>query len=190
MIEVVSDSPGRAAETLVIKRAVVCPARFLRRRVKFDVTDILRFDRDAKGLNAAIEVFVVYGILIVIDSRRGIGDFVAHERDAIGSRSRLHLNYRRPCPSHDGRLHSLGLADRGKCEARCAANKELTVGTVVIHVALPGMRLTPRILKRIQVCRFREIRCTRIEICVQIVDINANPVRYAVMYVAGVIGRG
>ncbi len=35
-----SDSPGRAAVTLVIKRAVVCPARFLRRRVKSDVTEI------------------------------------------------------------------------------------------------------------------------------------------------------
>ena len=35
-----SDSPGRAAVTLVIKRAVVCPARFLRRRVKSDVTKI------------------------------------------------------------------------------------------------------------------------------------------------------
>ena len=71
-----SDSPGRAAVTLVIKRAVVCPARFLRRRVKSDITDSA-LHRHAKGLNAAIEIFVVYGILIVPDSRRGIGDFVA-----------------------------------------------------------------------------------------------------------------
>ena len=183
-----SDSPGHAAVTLVIKRAVVCPARFLRRRVKSDVTEIgSGAQRHAKGLNAAIEIVIVHGILIVIDSRRRTGHFVAHKRDAIVSRIRLHLIYRRPCPSHDGRLRSLGLANRGKCEARCAANKELTVGSVVIHVALPGMGLAPRVFKRIQVCRFREISCTRIERCVQIVDINANPVRYAVMYVAGVI---
>ena len=43
------------------------------------------------------------------------------------------------------------------------------------------MGLTPRILKRVQVFRFREIGCTCIERCVQIIDINANPVRYAVM---------
>ncbi len=36
---VLSDSPRRAAVTLVIKGAVVCPARFLRRRVKSDVTN-------------------------------------------------------------------------------------------------------------------------------------------------------
>ncbi len=141
-------------------------------------------------MNAAIEIVIVHGILIVIDSRRRAGHFGAHKRDAIVSRIRLHLIYRRPCPSHDGRLHSLGLANRGKCEARCAANKEFTVGSVVIHVALPGMGLTPRVFKRIQVCRFREISCTRIERCVQIVDINANPVRCAVMIVACVVGRG
>ena len=186
-----SDNPGHAAVTLVIKRAVVCPARFLRRRVKSDVTEIgSGGQRHAKGLNAAIEIVIVHGVLIVIDSRRRTGHFVAHKRDAIVSRIRLHLIYRRPCPSHDGRLHSHGRAKRGKCEVTCAGNKELTVGSVVIHVALPGMGLTPRVFKRIQVCCFREISCTRIERCVQIVDINANPVRYAVMYVAVVIGCG
>ena len=186
-----SDSPGRAAVTLVVKRAVVCPAGFLRWRVKTDVTDIgARAQRHAKGLNAAIEIFIEQGIFIVIDPRRGTGHFAAHKRDAIVSRIGLHFIYRRPCPSHDGRLHSLGLAKRGKCEVRCAANKVLTVGRVVIHVALPGMGLTPRVFKRVQVCRFRKIRRTRIEICVQIGDLNANPVRYVVKYVAVVIGRG
>jgi len=141
-------------------------------------------------LNAAIEVLIIQGILVVPDASRRVGHFGADKRDAIVSRIRLHLIYRRPCPSHDGRLRSHGLIKRGKCEVRCAANKELTVRSVVIHVALPGMGLTPRILKRIQVLRFREIRCTCIECCVQISDINANPVRYAVMCVAVVIGRG
>ena len=74
-----SDGPGHAAVTLVIKRAVVCPARFLRRRVKSDVTEIgSGAQRHAKGLNAAIEIVIVHGILIVIDSRPGTGHFVAH----------------------------------------------------------------------------------------------------------------
>jgi hypothetical protein len=51
------------------------------------------------------------------------------------------------------------------------------------------MGLTPRVFKRVQVCRFREIGCTCIERCVQIRDINANPVRYAVMCVASMVAR-
>ena len=184
-----STNPRHAAVTLVIKRAVVCPARFLRRRVKSDVTDIGRH-RHAKGLNAAIEVLIIQGILVVPDASRRVGHFGADKRDAIVSRIRLHLVYRRPCPSHDGRLRSHGLIKRGKCEARCTANKELTVRSVVIHVALPGMGLTPSVLLRRVVLRFREIGCPLIESCVQIIHINANPVRCAVMIVACVVGRG
>ena len=39
-ISSLSHSPRRAAVTLVVERAVVCPAGLLRRRVKADVTDI------------------------------------------------------------------------------------------------------------------------------------------------------
>ena len=60
-----SDSPRRAAVTLVIKRAVVCPARFLRRRVKPDVTDIGGCQRHGKGSNAGIEIFIIDGVFIV-----------------------------------------------------------------------------------------------------------------------------
>ena len=35
-----SNSPRRAAISLVVKRAVICPTRVLRRRVKSDVTDV------------------------------------------------------------------------------------------------------------------------------------------------------
>ena len=65
--------------------------------MKFDVTEIgSSTQRHAKGLNAAIEILVVHGVLIVIDSRRGIGHLVAHEPDAIVSRIRLRLIYRPP----------------------------------------------------------------------------------------------
>ena len=50
-----------------------------------------------------------------------------------------------------------------------------------MHVALPGMRLTPLVFKWRRVLHFREISCTLIECCVQISGINANPMRCAVM---------
>ena len=156
--------------------------------MKSDVTDIGHAHRHAKGLNAAIEIFVVYGVFIMIDSRRRAGHFVAHKPDPIVSRIRLRLIYRRPCPSRDRRVHSHGLIKRGKGEVRCAANKEVTVGSVVIHVTLPRMSLTPPVLLRRQVLRFREIGCTLIKVLVQVVDLHTDPVRYAVMCVAGVVG--
>ena len=185
---ILSDSPRRATVTLVVERAVIWKARFLWRRVKPDVTDIgTGPQRDVERLNAAIEIVIVQGILVVIDARRGTGDFEAHKPDSIVSRIRLLLSYRRACPTFDGRFHSLWQPHRGKCEVRCAVNKELAVGSVVIHVALPRMGLTPLVFKRIQVCRFREIGCTRIECRVQIGDINANPVRYVIMNVPIVV---
>ena len=49
--------PRRAAIALAPWDIVVCPARFLRRRVESDVTKIdPGTHRDAKGLNAAIEI--------------------------------------------------------------------------------------------------------------------------------------
>src|SRR5262249_47649060 len=159
-----SDSPGRAAVTLVIRRAVVCPARFLRRRVKSDVTEIgHKTHRQAKGLNAAIEIFVIDGVFIVPYAVIWPRHLRADKENPVASRDRLHLIYRRPWPSHDGRLHSPGHANRRKGEVRCTANKELTVRSIVIHIALPGMGLTPRVLLRRQVCRFREIGCALIK---------------------------
>src|SRR5262249_41084779 len=162
-------SPRRAAVSVSAWDVIVCPAGFLRRCVKSDVTQInSSTQRHAKGLNAAIHILVVQGVLIVINSRTGIGHFVAHKPDAIISRVRLLLAYGRPCPTLDGRLHSPSRANRRKREVCCTANKELTVGSVVIHVALPGMGLTPLILLRREVLRFREIGCPLIERCVEI----------------------
>lgn len=187
--ELVVVIPGHAAITLVVKRAIVCPARLLGRRVESDVSEIgPSTQRHGKGLNTAIEILIVQGVLIVINSRRWIGHLVPHKPDPIVSPIRLDLIYRCACPSRDRREHSHGLIKRGKCEVRRAANKEVTVGSVVIHVTLPRMGLTPGILKGIQVLRFDEIGCTLIERCVQIIDVNANPVRYAVMCVTRVVG--
>jgi hypothetical protein len=158
--------------------------------VKSYVTDVNSSPEwHTERLNRPVKILVIQSIFVVPDPGARVRYFVTQQPKAIVTRVRLDLIYRCACPSLNGRLHSHGLANRGKCEVRYAANKELTVGSVVIHVALPRMGLTPRILKRIQVLRFHEIGCTCIECCVQIIDINANPVRYAVMCVAVVIGR-
>src|SRR5215469_7216547 len=64
-----SYTPRRAAVTLVIECAVVSPARFLRRCVKANVTDV-RFwsNRKTEGLDATIEVLVIQGILVMPDT--------------------------------------------------------------------------------------------------------------------------
>jgi len=186
---VLRNIPRYAAIALAPWDIVICPTRLLWRRVKSDVTEVSSgTQRHAKGLNAAIEILVKQRVLIVPDSRSGIGHFIAHKPDTIISRVRLLPVYRRPCPSRDGRVHSHGLINRGKAEARCTENKELMVGSVVIHVALPWMGLTPLVLLPRVVLRFREIGCALIERCVEITDINANPVRCVVMGgVAGVV---
>ena len=49
------------------------------------------------------------------------------------------------------------------------------------------MQLAPGVFVRANVCRFAEIGCALIEVCVQVVDLNADPVRHAVVGVAAVI---
>src|SRR5437764_15449172 len=104
-----SDSPRRAAETLVIKRAVICPARFLRRRVKSDVADIdVREIRHSKGLNPTIEIFIIHDVFIVpyaiIWPRHLVGD----KENPVSTRLTLVLSYDGACvcPRHDAMLHS------------------------------------------------------------------------------------
>jgi hypothetical protein len=73
-----SHSPRHAAVALVVRRAVICPARFLTRRVKADVANINSWGKGhTEGLNAPVEVLVIQSILIVPDSSRRIGNFVA-----------------------------------------------------------------------------------------------------------------
>src|SRR5213080_132920 len=110
-----SDSPRRAAETLVIKRAVICPARFLRRRVNCAVADIdVKEIRQSKGLNAAIEIFIIDGVFIVPYAVIWPRHLIADKENPVASRDRLVLSYcrARSRPSHDGRLHSDGRARR------------------------------------------------------------------------------
>ena len=72
-----------------------------------------------------------------------------------------------------------------KCEIGWASvNSKLTVGDIVVHVALPGMRLAPRVLMRSDVLAFHKIDRSRVERRVQITDLNPDQVGYAVVVVA------
>ena len=73
--------------------------------MKTDVADVYPgCERHAKGLNAAVEVLVIQGILIVPDPSSGIRHFVPHKPNPIVTRVGLDLAYYRCWPGHDGRL--------------------------------------------------------------------------------------
>src|SRR6202043_2578746 len=90
-------------------------------------------------------------------------------------------------PGIDGRAHSHRGPSAYKGETRRAADSVLTVGRVVIHVALSRVSLAPDVLMRSYVLRFGVIRRARIQRRVQIIGLNTNPVRYAVVCVASVV---
>jgi hypothetical protein len=161
--------------------------------MKLDVTDIdSGSQRHAERLNGAIQVLVIKRIFIVPHAGTQVGYFVTHEENAVASRrwswSRLDLVYRRTCPSHDGRLLSMGVADRRKAESRRpTANTVLLVRGVVIHVALVRMTLAPGAFVRDDIFRFGKIGRARILRRDQVTGLHQNAVRSYVMTVAGVV---
>jgi len=81
-----------------------------------------RSQRHTEGLNRTIEIHVIQRVLVVPDSRSRVRHLIAHKPDAIVTRIRLNLIYCGTRPSHDGRLHLKGQANRRKCEkARATA---------------------------------------------------------------------
>ena len=84
----------------------------LRRRVESDIGDAGESQINLEGLNRALQVLVIDGILIVPNIRRWIRHLVADEYDPIVSRVGFDLLHRRARPSHDGRLRSHGVANR------------------------------------------------------------------------------
>jgi hypothetical protein len=158
--------------------------------MKADVTDVdTRPQGHTKRLDSSVQVLVIQSILIVPDSGTGIGYFVSHEPEAIIARVRLDLVYCLACPRHDGRSPPDRGANRRKCEVRCAADVELAIRNVVVHIALPGMRLAPCVLVGSDILGFGEVRRALIEVLIQIIDFNPDPMRYAVVRVAAVAVR-
>ena len=146
----------------------------------------------AKGLDRAIEVLVIERVFVVVNTGRRVGHFVTHKPDTIVARVGFNLTHRgsRPCPSHDSRFHPDRVRGRRKRKTRGAADVELAIRHIVIHVALPGVRLTPGVFVRGKVCSFGKISGALVERCVQVVDLHADAVRHAVMAVAGVVVSG
>ena len=87
-----------------------------------------------------------------------------------------------------GRLQTVE-PTRRKCETRCAADAELAIGNVVVHVALPGMRLAPGVLVGSDILGFGEVGRALIQVLVQIIDFNPDPMRYTIVRMAAVVVR-
>ncbi len=133
---------------------------------------------------------IIERVLIVPDAAVWSCHLVAHEPDTIGAWSRFNLVYRRISPSHNGRLLSMGRANRRKAESgRATANTVLLVGSVIIHVALARVSLAPGVFVRNDVFRFSKIYRPRVQRRVQVVNVNQNSVRCNIVTVAGVIVR-
>ena len=181
-------APGYVAIPLIIKRAIVCPPGLLWRRVKHDITYVYaRPYRHGKGLNSTIQVHVIESILIVPDVRGRVGHFIAYEPDPIVARIGLNVVHCCAWPSVDGRLHPDGRGDCGKCEGGCPADRELTIGDVVVHVALPGISLAPGVFMWSDVLSFSKVGRARILRCVQIAHCHQDPVGCPCMGVARVV---
>jgi hypothetical protein len=117
--------------------------------MKLDVTDVDAGSQwHTERLNGAVNVFVIERVLVMPDSSRRVGHFVTHEPDAVISRVGLNPVHRCASPSPDRRLHPHCGAVRGKAKIGGTAHIVLTVGSVVKHVALRRMRLTPGIFVR------------------------------------------
>jgi len=110
-----SNIPRRAAITSVVICAIVCPAGFLRRRVKAYVTEeAARSQRYAEVLNPAIQILIINNVLVMPHSVIGSSHFVADEENAVVAGIRLALSHRGAGsrPGHDSRLHAHGRAVR------------------------------------------------------------------------------
>ena len=156
---VLHNSPWRAAVSLTVERAVICPAGMLNRRMKSDVRDVCSWPNGhAEGLDGAIEVLVVESIFIVPHAGTGVRHFVAHEPDTIVSRVRLLPIHRRAGPGHDRWLLAHCGAHGGKAEGcRAATHSIPLIRSVVVHVALARMTLAPGVFVRDDVFRFGKI---------------------------------
>jgi hypothetical protein len=138
-------------------------------------------------LNPAIKILVIDRVLIMPNPSDRARHFVGNERTAIGSRNGLDRIDGRSSPGIDGRSHSHGGSNGRKGETRRAADAELTVGGVVVHVALPRVSLAPGVLMWRYVLRFGEVRRAHIHRRVQVISFHKDPVRCAGVSVAGVV---
>ena len=83
-------SPWIIAKSCIADGSVVWETRMVRRGMKSDVTNVDSLpERHAEGLNRAIEVLVVNGVLVTPHAGRWIGYFINDERTTIDTWLRL-----------------------------------------------------------------------------------------------------
>lgn len=134
--------------------------------MKTDVTDVNASTQwNTEGLNRAVEILIVKSVFIVPHTGHWICNLVPDESDAVISRVRLDLAQRcasrRPC--HYGGAPPNRVTKSRKSEVRCPVHRELAIGDVVIHVALPGMIVAPVVFMRGNILRFGEVRCALVK---------------------------
>jgi hypothetical protein len=145
--------------------------------------------RHTERLNRAIQVLVIHRVLVMPDSSGGTCDLVANEANAIASGNGFDLVDGRSGPGLDRRLHSHRGSGGRKGETGGASNSVLTVGDIVVLVALPRMSLAPCVFMGSDVLSFGEVGRARILRCVQIAHCHRHPVGRPCMGVARVVGR-
>ena len=134
--------------------------------MKSDVTDVsASTQRNAEGLNRAVEVLIINSVFVVPHARAWVCDLVANESDAIVSRVRLDLaqSCASPCPRRYGGPPPNRVTNSRKSEIRCPVHREFAIGDVVIHVALPGMIVAPIVFMRSNILRFGKVRCALVK---------------------------
>ena len=141
-------------------------------------------------MDGTVEVHIKQSVLIVPDSCGRVGYLEPHKPNTIVSGIGFDLVHdrSRTRPKLDSRLHTHGAGNRCKVKIRgAAADSELTIGEIVKHVALVGMRLAPGVFMRSNIGGFANIGRARILCCVQVSHVNQDTVGNAIVIVAGVI---
>src|SRR5437868_4461226 len=106
-------------------------------------------------------------------SGRGVAHFVADQSNTVVARIGFDLVDRRARPCLDSRLHLHGGSYCYKTEwGTCASYTELTIRSVVIHVALAGICLAPGIFMWCDVLSLGKVGRAEIKRRVQIIDLD------------------
>src|ERR1700681_4032024 len=116
----------------------------IRRRMKSKVVQRNpASQRHTEGLDRAIKILVIECIFIMPNAGDWARHLVGNERTAIDSRLGLDRSDGCSSPGIDGRGHSHGGSNGRKGETRRAVDAVLTIGGIVVHVALTRMGLAP-----------------------------------------------
>ena len=102
-------TPWGAAKSGVSERAIVCPSRMLRRRMKSDIEEPDSASIGyGKRLNRPVKVLVIDRILIMPKVRAYVRDFVGNEcyADPFPDRARFESSCASVRPGNDGGSHS------------------------------------------------------------------------------------